>query len=190
MSVSAIVLLGGFAVLFVYAVIIYNGLVRLKNNYDRAFANIEVLLKQRHTELPRLVEICKGYMQHERELLVNLVNARSRVHDAQEDRNIPELGKAEGQLRTSLDALFIRVEAYPELKADKNMLALHERITQLEDAIADRREMFNESVRLNNTRIQQFPDTFLARLFKFGEVDYLRFEAHAMAPINIGPLIN
>lgn len=179
---------GLLAVILIYCVIIYNGLVRLKNNVDRCFANIEVLLKQRHTELPRLVEVCKGYMKHERELLVDLVNARERVNNAKDEQDIRELGSAETQIRGALGRVLARVEAYPELKANENMLALQERISELEDAIADRREMFNESVRLNNTRIAQMPDVIFARTFKFGELDYLQFEADAMAAIRIGDL--
>ena len=176
---------GVVAIFLIYSIVIYNGLVRLKNNVDRCFANIEVLLKQRHTELPRLVEVCKGYMKHERELLVSLVKARSRVIDATDDRNIPELGRAETEIRGLLGQIFIRAEAYPDLKANENMLGLQERISELEDAIADRREMFNESVRLNNTRVAQLPDVIFARIFNFGELEYLKFEAEAMAAVRI-----
>ena len=171
--------------LLIYLIVIYNGLVRLKNNVDRCFANIEVVLKQRHTELPRLVEICQGIMKHERELLVNLVNARERLQIAQDAHDIPALGNAETLIRRAVGQLFVRVEAYPELKANQNLLELQERISHLEDAIADRRELFNESVRLNNTRIQQFPDTLLARSFKFSELDYLQFEAEAIAQVKL-----
>ncbi len=179
------VLYGLIAGVIVYSVVIYNGLVRLKNNVERAFANIEVVLKQRHTELPQLVEVCKGYMLHERELLVAIVDARSRVPHAQEEHDIRELGKAETQMRQSLGNLFARVEAYPDLKANQNMLALAERISVLEDTIADRREIYNESVRLNNTRIQQVPDVIFANTFKFTEQEYLRFEAQALQPIKV-----
>ena len=88
-------------------------------------------------------------------------------------------------MRTSLSKLFARCEAYPDLKANENFLALQERISQLEDAIADRREIFNESVRLNNTRIQQVPDVVLARSFGFGELAYLKFETVALLPVKI-----
>ena len=112
-------------------------------------------------------------------------HARSRVHSAQEKHDVRGLGQAETLMRTSLSQLFARCEAYPDLKANENFLALQERISQLEDAIADRREIFNESVRLNNTRIQQVPDVVLARSFGFGELAYLKFETVALLPVKI-----
>jgi|TARA_B110000977_G_scaffold12652_1_gene16071 LemA protein len=175
-------------IVFCYAITIYNGLIRLKNNVDKAFANIEVLLKQRHTELPQLVEVCKGYMTHEKELLLAITKARSLVQDAREEHNILRLGQAETEMRESLHQLFVSVEAYPELKANENFLALQERISVLEDLIADRRETFNESVRLNNTRIQQFPDLVIARPFNFIALGYLRFSAVALLPVAIGSI--
>ena len=177
-----------FIIVFCYAIAIYNGLIRLKNNIDRAFANIEVLLKQRHTELPQLVDVCKGYMTHEKQLLLAITQARSDVQDAREDHNILRLGRAETEMRESLHQLFVSVEAYPELKANENFLALQERISVLEDLIADRRETFNESVRLNNTRIQQFPDLVIARPFNFIALEYLRFRSAELLPVAIGSI--
>ncbi len=171
-----------------YLVLIYNSLVRLKNNVERAFANIEILLKQRQTELPQLVTVCKAYMAHEQAVLVGITQARSQVQQALERRSVPALGSAETVLRDSLQNLFVRVEAYPELKANENFLALQERIGVLEDTIADRREIYNESVRLNNTRIQQFPDTLIARPFKFTEFDYLRFAASDLQSVSLAAL--
>lgn len=180
---------GGVILIFLgYVIMIYNGLIRLKNNVERAFANIEVLLKQRHTELPLLVEVCRGYMAHEQDLLLAITKARSHVQDARQEYDIPDLGRAETEMRQSLQQLFVRVEAYPELKANENFLALQERISALEDTIADRREIFNESVRLNNTRVQQFPDVLIARIFSFLELDYLRFKEADLQPVSIGQL--
>lgn len=178
------------AVIVIFCILIYNGLVRLKNNVERCFANIEVSLKQRHTELPRLVEICKGVMKHERELLVDLVKARERSNTAREGHDIPALGTAETDLRAAFGQVMLRIEAYPELKANQNMLELQERISALEDTIADRREIYNESVRLNNTRIQQLPDMLFAKLFSFGELDYLTFEAESLAAVRISGLMD
>lgn len=169
----------------IYCVLIYNGLVRLKNNVAKSFANIEVLLKQRHAELPRLAEICKGIMTHERNLFASLAKARERVDLAQEEKDVKALGRAETEIRQAVHQVFLRAEAYPELKANENMLALQERIIALEDAIADRRELFNESVQLNNTRIEQLPDVFFASLFDFGAFEYLKFEDEAIEPIAI-----
>lgn len=186
--VNEIIVAGISIVTIGYTIVVYNGLIRLKNNVDRAFANIEVVLKQRHTELPRLVEVCKGYMKHEQSLLLAITQARSRVHSAQQSQNIHGLGQAETLMRTSLSQLFFRCEAYPDLKANTNFLALQQRIAQLEDIIADRREAFNESVALNNTRIQQFPDVVLAKAFGFLAMTYLKFETSDLLPpsVNLG----
>jgi len=183
--VNEIIAAGISIVTIGYTIVVYNGLIRLKNNADRAFANIEVVLKQRHTELPRLLEVCKGYMKHERSLLLAITQARSRVHSAQENHDISALGKAETLMRTSLSQLFFRCEAYSELKASTNFLALQQRISQLEDVIADRRETFNESVALNNTRIQQFPDVVLAKSFGFLAMTYLKFETSDLLPPSV-----
>ena len=136
----------------------------------------------------QLVEICKGYMKHEHNLLLAVTEARSHVQDAREGRDISGLGHAETEMRQSLQNLFIKVEAYPELKANENFLALQERISVLEDTIADRREIYNESVRLNNTRIQQFPDMLVARSFNFVELKYLRFKESDLQPVTISGL--
>ena len=185
MGITEFVIGGAAIIVFGYVITIYNGLIRLKNNVERAFANIEVLLKQRHTELPQLVEVCKGYMTHEKNLLLAVTKARSHVQDARQEHDIPDLGRAETAMRQSLQQLFIRVEAYPELKANENFLALQERISVLEDSIADRREIFNASVNLSNTRIQQFPDVLIARTFSFVELDYLRFKEADLQPVSI-----
>jgi LemA protein len=134
---------------------IYNGLVQLKHAVAKAWANIDVLLKQRHDELPKLVETCKQYKQFEQETLQRVIEARSRVQTARENQNIPALGQAEGALRMGLGQIFAVAEAYPELKANEHFMQLQARITALENAIADRRELYNESVNINNIRIVQ-----------------------------------
>ena len=188
MGITEFVIGGAVIIVFGYVISIYNGFIRLKNNVERAYANIEVLLKQRHTELPQLIEVCRGYMRHEKDLLLAITKARSHVQNAREEHDIPDLGRAETAMRQSLQQLFISVEAYPDLKANENFLALQERITALEDSIADRREIFNDSVNLSNTRIQQFPDVLIARSFGFVELDYLRFVEADLEPVSIGNL--
>ena len=182
-SVTVIIL-----ILVGYIVVIYNGLVSLKHNVSKAWSNIDVLLKQRHDELPKLVTICKEYMKHERETLESVIAARSAVSNAREATNIPQLGAAETQLRQGLGRLFALAEAYPELKADKNFRHLQERITALENGIADRREFYNDSVNLNNIRVEQVPDVFVARLFNFGERDLLRFSEAETADVDVKAL--
>ncbi len=182
---GGIVALGILAVALVYIVTVYNNLVGIKNNVAKAWANIDVLLKQRHDELPKLIDTCKQYMQYEQETLERVVNARARVASARETQNVAALGAAEAALRSGLGSLFALVESYPELKANEQFLHLQGRITGLEDAIADRREFYNESVNINNVRIEQFPDLIVARLFNFKAFDLLRFEAAELEDVDV-----
>ncbi len=143
----------------VYTVILYNGLVRLRNENDRAWANIDVLLKQRHDEIPNLVETVKGYMQHEQQTLLAVTQARAASMNA---ASISQKAVADLQLMSALRGLFAVAENYPQLKANENFLKLQNRISELEERIADRREFFNDDVNTYNTRIAQIPDVFLA----------------------------
>jgi LemA protein len=144
-----------------YGVGIYNGLVTLKHAVDRAWANIDVLLKQRHDEIPKLVETVKGYAKHEREVLQRVTEARSAYERA---RSVGQKGEADAQMRDALGRLFAVAESYPALKADQSFRMLQERISSIEESIADRREFFNHSVNALNVRIEQIPDVVLARL--------------------------
>jgi LemA protein len=147
----------------IYAVIVYNGLVRLQNEIGRAWANIDVLLKQRHDEIPNLVACVKGYMDHERQTLEAVTQARAASVSAS---SIPQKAQADLLLTGALRSFFVVAEGYPQLKADQNFLALQNRISELEERIADRREFFNDGVNSYNTRIAQIPDVLLARLMK------------------------
>lgn len=147
-----------------YIITIYNGLVSLKNNIDRAWSNIDVLLKQRFDELPKLIKVCEGYMQHEQKTLEAVIKARSMVQNAQGTQQKLE---AQNMLSDTLKSLFMVVERYPDLKADTVFRNLGNRISEIEDQIADRREFFNDAVNLYNTRIEQFPDILIARAFNF-----------------------
>ena len=150
--------------LIVYVIIIYNGLVALKNNINQDWSNIDVLLKQRYDELPKLIKVCEGYMQHEQQTLEAVVKARSQVNSA---RSEEQKLQAQNMLTDTLKSLFMVVERYPDLKADRGFLQLSNRISEIEDQIADRRELFNASVTIYNTRLEQFPDVIIARLFNF-----------------------
>jgi LemA protein len=161
LNFAAFVLL--FAGIAIYAVIVYNGLVRLQNEIGRAWANIDVLLKQRHDEVPNLVACVKGYMDHERETLEAVTAARAASMNA---ASIPEKAQADALMTGALRSFFAVAEGYPQLKADQNFLALQNRISELEERIADRREFFNDDVNTYNTRIAQLPEIFLARLMK------------------------
>lgn len=188
MDITGFILLAVVVVLVGYTIFIYNGLVRLKHGVAKAWSNIDVLLKQRHDELPKLVEVCKQYMGYEKDTLERVIAARSAVSAARDAGDMAKLGQAEASLRMGLGNLFAVAEAYPDLKADQTFNNLQTRISVLENQIADRREFYNEQVNLNNVRIEQFPDTVIARLFKFGPRALLEFDARETADIDVRAL--
>ncbi len=188
MSIGSAVFLGLVVLALVYGVVTYNGLVQLKHNIAKAWANIDVLLKQRHDELPKLVEVCRQYKQFEQETLARVTEARARVAKAREAHDVPALGAAENLLRAGLGQIFAVAEAYPELKANEHFMQLQTRITALENSIADRREWYNESVNLHNVRIEQFPDLIIARMFSYTEQPLLQFSIAEKADVDLKAL--
>ena len=188
MDIVGIIVLAVVIGLALYVIGIYNHLVRLKHNVSKAWSNIDVILKQRHDEIPKLVETCKQYMKFEQETLERVMQARSQVSQARQNQGVPGLGAAEGALRMGLGQLFAVAEDYPELRANENFQHLQSRISSLENTIADRREFYNESVNINNIGIETFPDVIVARLFGFGERDLLEFEAQEIADVNVKEL--
>ncbi len=188
MGISTFIVLGVIAVVAVYAIVIYNNLVTLKHGVSKAWSNIDVLLKQRHDELPKLVETCKQYMKFEQETLERVMRARAAVSSAREQGNIAALGAAETQLRLGLGNLFAVAEAYPELRANETFQHLQTRITSLENSIADRREFYNEMVNNNNVRIEQFPDVVIARNFGFKEAYLLEFSEEEKRDVDVKAL--
>jgi LemA protein len=174
--------------LAIYVVGIYNHLVRIKHNVSKAWSNIDVLLKQRHDEIPKLVETCKQYMKFEQETLEKVMQARAQVSQARQNQDVPGLGLAEGALRMGLGQLFALSEDYPELRANENFQHLQSRISTLENTIADRREFYNESTNINNISIETFPDLIVARLFAFGPRDLLEFEAGEIVDVSVKQL--
>jgi LemA protein len=188
MSIVALVVFAIIALIIVYSIMSYNSLVTVKHNVSKAWANIDVLLKQRHDELPKLVEACKQYMQFERGTLEKVMQARAQVSSAREKQDIGALGAAEGNLRAGLGQLFAVAEAYPDLKTNESFQQLLGRISGLENAISDRREYYNESVNVNNVRIEQFPDLIIARMFNFKDFDLLEFQAEEKQDVNIKEL--
>lgn len=145
--------------LVVYVVTIFNGLIALKNDIAKAWANIDILLKQRHDELPKLFDVCKGYMDFERDTLQKITQARSMYSQAV---SMDQKAQADQSMTSALRGFFAVAENYPQLKANDNFMRLQGRITDLESQIADRREFYNDSVNTFNIRIQQMPDTFVA----------------------------
>jgi LemA protein len=180
-TITGLAFLFFIAGVLIYSVILYNGLVRLRNENDRAWANIDVLLKQRHDEIPNLVETVKGYMQHEQQTLLAVTQARSASMNAS---SVGQKAIADLQMASAVRGLFAVAENYPQLRANENFLELQNRISELEERIADRREFFNDDVATYNTRIGQIPDVFVAsfmslkprEMFKVSEADRRQVE--------------
>ena len=156
-----------------YGISIYNGLIAMKNNIGRSWANIDVLLKQRHDELPKLVTTCEQYMKHERAVFDKLSEARAALMGA---RSVGERAEAESMLTRALGKMFAVAEAYPNLKADQSFLQLQTRISQIENQIADRREFYNDTVTTYNTRIQQIPDAIVANWLALGPAELFKVD--------------
>jgi len=155
----------------IYAVILRSGLVRLRDANDRAFANVDVLLKQRNDEIANLVETVKEYMQHEQQTLAGLTQARTASVNA---ASIKQKAEADAQVTGALRGLFAVAETYPQLKANENFLTLQSRISELEERIVDRREFFNDDVRAYNTRVGQIPEVFVASFMELKRRDLFK----------------
>jgi len=165
-----------------YLVGVYNQLVQVKVNVDKSWANIEVLEKQRFDEIPKLVKVCEGYMQYERATLQKVIEARSSFLQA---KGPADMAQASAEMGGALKSLFALAEAYPDLKANQNFTQLQQRVTALENEIADRREFYNESVTINNTRIQQVPYVFLAGRLAMTAREMYKVDASERVPPEI-----
>ncbi|MDR1285756.1 MAG: LemA family protein [Campylobacteraceae bacterium] len=173
MKTSFIVIVIVLVLLVLYVISIFNSLVALKNRYLNAFAQIEVQLKRRYDLIPNLVETAKAYLKHERETLELVVRARNQAAQTLENaktnpsepQNIEALGKAEQNLQNALGKLNVVVEAYPDLKANENMIKLHEEIASTENRVSFARQAFNDSVMSYNTYRQSFPQNIFATSF-------------------------
>jgi LemA protein len=187
---GTLIFFGIVAVVLIYVISLYNHLVTVKHAVAKAWANIDVLLKQRHDELPKLVEVCKQYKQFEQSTLQKVIEARSQVQAARQQQDIPALGQAEAMLRTGLGSIFAVAEAYPELKTNEQFMQLQSRITALENGIADRRELYNDSVNINNVQIEVFPASIIARMFNFAEKPLLEFAAAEKTDVDMKSLFS
>lgn len=185
MGTGVIIFWAGLLFVIAYVINIYNHLVRIKHNVSKAWSNIDVLLKQRHDEIPKLVETCKQYMKFEKDTLEKVMQARNKVSASRQSQDMAGLGEAEGMLRMGLGNLFAVAEAYPDLKANENFQHLQRRISSTESAIADRREFYNESVNINNTRIEQFPDIIIAKVLDFKDRDLLEFNVEEIKDVSL-----
>jgi len=154
-----------------YFLSLYNGFVEMKNNIGRAWANVDVLLKQRHDELPKLVKTCEAYMQHERAIFDKLSEARGALANA---KSVAQRAEAESMLGRALGGVFAVAESYPDLKADQGFRSLQQRISEIENQIADRREFYNDVVTLYNTRLEQIPDSWVAQGMQLQSADLFK----------------
>lgn len=176
--------LGIVAVLVVFFIATYNGLVRLRNQVKNAWAQIDVQLKRRYDLIPNLIETVKGYMTHERETLEAVTNARNVAQKVSQSGGAGAIAKAEGELTAALSRLLVTVEAYPELKANQNFLALQEELTSTENKISFSRQYYNDSVLNLNNKIEMFPSNIIAGMtgFKAGEFFETESAAERQAP--------
>lgn len=186
--VTSYIWLAVLSALLLYSIVIYNGLAMLKHNVARSWSKIDVLLKQRHDEIHKLVEACKQYMQFEKQTLERVMLARTGIDSAREKGDVKAVGDGEGALRSGIAGIAATVEAHPELKANQPIQQLLDRITGLENAISDRRKFYNESVNLNNVRIQQFPDVIIARLCGFQQRELLEFSGDGRKDVDVSAL--
>jgi LemA protein len=177
-----VVLLGMTVVVVLWAVAVYNALIAMRNTVDKEWSDIDILLKQRYDELPKLVETCKGYMAHERGTFEAITKARSAVAQAGTPAQRME---AENQITGALKTLFAVAENYPELKANQNFLQLQGRVTGLETDIARRRDEFNEAANFYNIRIAQVPDMIVARFLGFMKRDLFQAAAAEREDVKI-----
>ena len=165
-----------------YGVSLYNSLIQVRNNIDKAWNNIDVLLQQRHDELVKLVDACKGYMTHERGVLDEVVKARVAYGAASSS---DQKTQAENQLNLLLPRVRAVWEAYPDLKASESFLYLQGRVSALESSISDRRELFNDSVNIYNINIQSFPERILAHFLAYNPHAFLAVPAEGKKDVKL-----
>ena len=181
MGIGGWIFFGLIAALVIWAITIYNGLVALRNRFKNAFSQIDVQLKRRYDLIPNLVETAKGYLKHERETLEAVIKARNQAVAAAQGAAanpgnpaaMQGLGQAEGALSNVLGRLFMLTEAYPDLKANQNMLAIQEELTSTENKVAFARQAFNDAVMEYNTKRESFPDNIFAGMFRFDAAELL-----------------
>jgi LemA protein len=177
-----LIVVGVVVVLGLFLLLAFNGLVRLRNRIDNAWAQIDVQLRRRYDLIPNLVETVKGYASHERQTFDSVTQARANAVNAQ---GVADQAKAENQITSTLRSLFAVAEAYPELKANQNFLALQEELTATEGRIAYARQFYNDEVLKLNTRIQTFPTNMLASSFGFKAREYFEADDTSRGPVSV-----
>jgi len=174
---TALIIVAVVLVLLIAFVIgAYNALIRLRNQVDNSWSQIDVQLKRRHDLIPNLVETAKGYMKHERGTFEAITNARSQAMGA---KSVSEASKAEGALGEALSKFMLVVENYPDLKANQNFLSVQEELTSTENKISFARQSYNDQVLFFNNKIQMFPSNIVANVFNFGKRDFFELEVAA-----------
>jgi LemA protein len=174
--ITLIIILAAIVVLALFVIGIYNALVRLRNQVDNAWSQIDVQLKRRHDLIPNLVETAKGYMKHERQTFEEITKARAQAMGA---KGVADAAKAEGALGEALSKFMLVVENYPDLKANQNFLALQEELTGTENKISFSRQSYNDQVLFFNNKIQMFPSNIVAGMFAFTKRDFFEVESAA-----------
>ena len=174
--IALIIVAAVVVLLIIFTIGIFNALIRLRNQVDNSWSQIDVQLKRRHDLIPNLVETARGYMKHERETFEAITNARSQAMGA---KTVAEAGKAEGALGEALSKFMLVVENYPDLKANQNFLSVQEELTSTENKISFARQSYNDQVLFFNNKIQMFPSNIIANVFNFGIRDFFEIETAA-----------
>ncbi len=174
MGMTALIIVAVVVLFILFVIGIYNSLVRLRNQVDNAWSQIDVQLKRRHDLIPNLVETAKGYMQHERGTFEAITKARSQAMGA---KTVAEAAKAEGALGEALSKFMLVVENYPDLKANQNFLAVQEELSSTENKISFARQNYNDQVLFFNNKTQMFPSNVVAGMFNFTKRDFFELEA-------------
>lgn len=178
----ALIVAGVLAVVVLYAIVAYNGLVRLRNRIDNAWSQIDVQLRRRYDLIPNVVETVKGYAAHEQETLEKVVSARNAGIRAE---GVPAQAQAENVITGALRQLFALSEAYPDLKANQNFLALQEELTGTEGRIAYARQFYNDTVLSYNNKLQTFPGNIVARAGSFEAREYFESDEGSRGPVRV-----
>jgi LemA protein len=163
-----LIIIGAVAVLFLWAIALYNGMVKTRNNVDKEWHNIDVQLERRYALIPNMVETVKGYAKHEQETLTKITEYRSRAMEA---KTVAQKAEANNLLTSALSGLNVQLEAYPDLKANTNFLHLQEELATTENKISFSRQLYNQVVTSYNNKIQVFPNNMIAGIFHFMQKD-------------------
>ena len=186
MSTGILIFLGiflfGALAIVGYFITIYNGLISLKENIKKSWSNIDVILKQRHDELPKLISVCESYAEFEHGVLDRLMKAREKYFKA---RGVTKKSEASNEITAALQGIFALAENYPDLKTNKNFMQLQERISHLEETLADRREFYNDSVNNFNIRIKQIPDVLVAGMLNYHDEEMFKVSQKEREDIKI-----